>query len=187
MAEDIDAYIAKGKTFMDDAIDHLQHELLKIRTGKAAPAMLNGIMIDYYGSQMPISQVANVATADARTLTIQPWEKSMLNVIERGIFEANLGITPQNDGEIIRLTVPPLTEERRRDLVKQGKALGEEAKVSLRNARHKMMDFVKNEVKDGFPEDAGKRKEAQIEKLVKDFYEKVDKIIANKEVDIMTV
>jgi ribosome recycling factor len=187
MSEDIDIYLKKGKDFMDKAIEHLQHELGKIRTGKASPAMLIGIMVDYYGNATPLSQVANVATADARTLSIQPWEKPMLATIERAIFEANLGLTPMNDGEFIRIGIPPLTEERRIVLVKQAKHLGEEAKVSLRNDRHKMMDFIKTEVKEGYPEDLGKRKEASIDKMVNDYSSKIDTMISLKEVDIMKV
>lgn len=187
MTDDIQDYIQKGKAYMDDAVDHLQKELSKIRAGKASPAMLNGISVDYYGTQTPLSQVANVGTTDARTINIQPWEKSMLPVIEKAIFEANLGITPMNDGENIRLNIPPLTEERRKDLVKSAKALGEEAKVSLRNARHKLMDFIKKEVKDGYPEDAGKKKEDEVQTMIKSFGQKVDDIITAKEADIMTV
>lgn len=187
MSEDIDIYLRKGKDFMDKAIEHLQHELGKIRTGKASPAMLGGIMVDYYGNQTPLNQVASVATADARTLSIQPWEKPMLATIERAIFEANLGLTPMNDGEFIRISIPALTEERRIILVKQAKHLGEEAKVSLRNDRHKMMDFIKAEVKDGYPEDLGKRKEASVDKLVHDYSSTVDTMIGIKEKDIMKV
>jgi ribosome recycling factor len=187
MSEDIDIYLRKGKDFMDKAIDHLQHELGKIRTGKASPAMLGGIMVDYYGNATPLTQVSNVSTADARTLSIQPWEKSMLATIERAIFEANLGLTPMNDGEFIRINIPPLTEERRVILVKQAKHLGEDAKVSLRNDRHKMMDFIKTEVKDGYPEDLGKRKEASVDRMVQEYSNKVDTMIAMKEKDIMKV
>lgn len=187
MIEEINEYIEQGNMHMDESIDHLRKELVKIRAGKASPSMLNGILVDYYGSQTPLSQVANVGTTDSRTINVQPWEKSMLPVIERAIFEANLGITPQNDGENIRLNVPALTEERRRDLVKQSKALGEEAKISVRNARHKLMDFMKKKVKDGFPEDSGKRKEDEIQKMVNAHSDSIDQLIAAKEKDIMTV
>ncbi len=187
MSEDIDIYLNKGKDYMDQAIEHLQHELGKIRTGKASPAMVSGIMVDYYGNTTPLTQVANVATADARTLSIQPWEKSMLATIERAIFEANLGLTPMNDGEFIRINIPALTEERRIVLVKQAKHLGEEAKVSLRNDRHKMMDFIKAEVKEGYPEDLGKREESNIDKMVHDYSSKIDTMIGLKEKDIMKV
>jgi ribosome recycling factor len=187
MSEDINNYMKKGKDFMDKAIKHLHDELIKIRTGKASPAMLSGLMVEYYGNQTPLNQVSNVTASDARTLTIQPWEKSMLRPIEQAIFAANLGLTPVNDGDLIRINIPALTEERRKDLVKQAKALGEETKVSLRNARHKLMDFIKNEVKEGYPEDLGKRKEGEVEKLMQQFYDKVDEMIEAKEKDIMTV
>jgi ribosome recycling factor len=187
MSQDIDQFLSTSKHYMDDAIEHLSKELIKIRTGKASTSMLGGIMVDYYGNATPLNQVANVSTADARTLSIQPWEKKMLPVIERSIFEANLGMTPQNDGEFIRINIPALTEERRKELVKQAKGLAEEAKISLRNARHKMMDFIKNEVKNGYPEDLGKRKEAHVDKIVHEYSEHVDRIIEAKEKDIMTV
>lgn len=187
MREDINSYMRKGKDNMEASIDHLSKELVKIRTGKASPAMLSGLLVEYYGHPTPLSQVANVGAADSKTLVIQPWEKSMLGVIEQAIFAANIGLTPMNDGEIIRINIPALTEERRKDLVKQAKQLGEEAKVSLRSARHKMMDFIRNEVKEGYPEDAGKRKEAEVEKLVHEYSDRVDKMIEIKEKDIMTV
>lgn len=187
MAETIDSTIEQGSIQMDLAIDHLKKELSKIRTGKASTGMLEGLNVDYYGSSTPLHQVANVGIADARTLTIQPWEKSMLAKIEQTIFAANLGITPMNDGEIIRITIPPLTEERRRDLVKQAKGMGEEARVALRHARHKIIDFIKKEIKDGFPEDIGKRKEAEVDKLLHNHSESIDHLIAAKEKDIMTV
>jgi ribosome recycling factor len=187
MDQDIDKYMKEGVEFMDKAIDHLNHELVKIRAGKASPAMLNGIMVDYYGNTTPINQVSNIGTADSKTLSIQPWEKSMLGTIEKAIFSANIGLTPMNDGEFIRITVPALTEERRIDLVKQSKVLGEEAKVSLRNARHKLMDFIKKEVKNGYPEDLGKRKESNVEDLIKEYSSKVEKMIEAKEHDIMKI
>lgn len=179
--------IELAKEAMEDSIEHLKKELIKIRTGKAAPAMLNGIRVPYYGNLTPLNQVANVSTSDARTLVIQPWEKSMLGPIEKAIFEANLGLTPQNDGELIRINIPPLTEERRKDLVKNAKALGEDAKVSVRNARHKGMDQIKKAVKDGYPEDAGKRMEDRVQKLTDEYTKKVDELIEAKEKDIMTV
>lgn len=187
MIEEINEYIEQGNFHMDESIDHLRKELVKIRAGKASPAILNGILVDYYGTQTPLNQVANVGTTDSRTINVQPWEKSMLSVIERAIFEANLGITPQNDGENIRLNIPALTEERRRELVKQCKALGEEAKISVRNSRHKLMDFMKKKVKEGFPEDSGKRKEDEIQKMVDVHSASIDDLIHAKEKDIMTV
>ncbi len=185
--ETIESILSKGKEEMEDTIQHLHDELLKIRAGKASPSMLSGIKVSYYDSLTPLSQVANISTPDGRTLSIQPWEKSLLGDIERAIFEANLGLTPMNDGEFIRISIPPLTEERRKSLSKQSRSYGEEAKVSLRNSRHKMMEFIKKEVKEGYPEDAGKRKEDEVQSLTKDYGKKVDDIVAAKEKDIMTV
>ena len=187
MQEDINVILKEGKDMMEGALTHLHDELIKIRTGKASPAMLGGIMVEYYGTPTPLNQVANVNTADARTLSIQPWEKSMLAPIEQAIFAANLGLTPMNDGEFIRINIPPLTEERRRDLVKQAKHLGEEGKVSLRNTRHKLINAIKEEVKDGYPEDLGKRREGEVDQWVHDYYDKIDKLIDAKETDIMKV
>ena len=172
---------------MAHALDHLHKELRKIRTGKASPAIVADLLVEYYGSPSPMSQVANVGTSDSRTITIQPWEKGMLSSIEQAIFAANLGFTPMNDGEIVRINVPPLTEERRIQLVKQAKHFGEEAKISLRSSRHKALDGVKKAVKDGFPEDAGKRKEEVIDKMLHDFSTKIEKMVESKEGDIMTV
>ena len=187
MAETIDSTIENGKQLFEKALDHLKDELQKLRAGKAAPTMLNGIMVEYYGNPTIITQVANITAIDSRTLAITPWEKKMLGPIERAIFEANMGITPMNDGESVKITIPPVTEDRRRDLVKQGKSLSEDAKVSIRSVRHKMIDFIKKEVKDGYPEDAGKRKETEVENLVKEYVAKVDTLMAAKEKDIMKV
>lgn len=185
--ETIESTITQGTADMEKTLSHLQSELVKIRAGKASPAMLSGIMVSYYGNPTPLSQVANVNTPDGRTLSIQPWEKSLLGDIEKAIFEANLGLTPMNDGEFIRISIPPLTEDRRKQLVKQSKGLGEDAKVSLRNVRHKVMDFIKKEVKDGYPEDAGKRKEDEVQGLINKYTKSIDDVIAAKEKDIMTV
>lgn len=185
--ETIESTLSSGKAEMEKTVGHLLDELNKVRAGKASPSMLNGIMVDYYGTPTMLSQVANIGTPDGRTLSIQPWEKKILGDIERAIYEANLGLTPMNDGEFIRLNIPPLTEERRKQLVKQTKALAEDAKVSLRNSRHKMMEFVKKEVKEGYPEDAGKKKEDEVQNMTNSFGKKVDEIIASKEKDIMTV
>lgn len=187
MIEEINDYFEKAKNYMDDAIEHLNSELSKIRTGKASTAILKDILVEYYGSPTPLAQVANVSTMDAKTLAIQPWEKTMLGPIEKSIFEANLGLTPMNDGEMIRISIPPLTEERRKEMVKRVKQAGEDGKISLRNARQKMMSLVKDKVKDGFPEDAGKRKEDEIQNMVNDYGDKINKIVAAKEKDIMTV
>lgn len=172
---------------MNASVEHLKFELTKIRTGKASTSLLIDIAVNYYGSMTPVSQVASVSTADARTIVIQPWEKSMLRPIENAIFEANLGITPMNDGEVIRLTIPPLTEERRRDLVKQAKHLGEEAKVGVRSVRHKALEAIKKAVKDGYPEDAGKDKEEAVQNLVNKFVKSIDHLIEVKEKDVMHV
>lgn len=185
--DELNEHYEEAQLLMDSAIEHLNNELSKIRTGKASTAMLKGIMVEYYGTPTPLNQVANVATADSKTLTIQPWEKSMLAPIEQAIFAQNLGLTPQNDGEIIRINIPPLTEERRKSLVKQAKSDGEDAKVGIRQARHKIMDYIKKAVKDGYPEDAGKRKEEEVEKMVKQFGEQIDGIIDAKEKDILTI
>lgn len=184
---ELEAYIKECHARMDDSISHLRDELVKIRAGKANPSMINGLSVDYYGTPTPISQVANISTPDSKTLSIQPWEKSMLGPIEQAIFKANLGLTPMNDGENVRINIPPMTEERRKELVKQSKAEGEKAKVSIRSERQKMMDAIKKEVKDGYPEDAGKRKEEEVQKSVKGFSEKIDALISAKEKDILTV
>lgn len=187
MSEYLEENLLEGAMEMGGAIEHLTYELSKIRAGKASTGMLKDILCDYYGSPTPLSQVANLGVADSKTITIQPWEKPMLSVIERAIFEANLGLTPMNDGEFIRITIPAMTEDRRKILVKQAKALGEDAKVSLRSTRHKMLDAIKKEVKDGYPEDAGKRKESEVQDKINEFNKKVDDLIDLKEKDIMTV
>lgn len=187
MHEQILEHIEEGKMAMDEAIEHLERELNKIRAGKASPSMLNGIMVEYYGSPTALNQVANVGTTDSRTLTISPWEKSTIGAIEQAIFAANLGLTPQNNGETIIINIPPLTEERRKEMVKKAKGLGEDAKVSMRSSRHKMMDFIKKSVKDGYPEDAGKRQEDAVQKVVESYADKVNAVISNKESDIMTI
>ncbi len=187
MESEIINIFQEGKKFMEDAIDHLHNELRKIRAGKANTAMFDGLFVEAYGSPMPIKQVANIATADSRTILIQPWDKSMLSNVEQAIFAANLGITPMNDGEVIRITIPPLTQDRRKDLVKQAKKVGEEAKVSLRRARHKMLDVIKKAVKDGLSEDIGKDRDSEVEQMIKSFSTKVDDLITAKEKDILTV
>ena len=187
MHEEILDYIGKRKKYMDDSIAHLEAELIKIRAGKASPTMLNGIFVDYYGSNTPLSQVANIIVSDSKTLSIQPWEKTMIPVIEQAIFAANIGLTPQNNGEMVIINIPALTEERRKAMVKQVKALGEDSKVSLRNARHKLMDFIKKSVKDGYSEDQGKRREDEVQKMINEYGEKVNKLVESKEKDIMTI
>ncbi|MBK8956534.1 MAG: ribosome recycling factor [Saprospiraceae bacterium] len=187
MSAELDAAWSKAKEEFEKAMDHLQKELQKVRTGKASTSIFDGILVNYYGSPTPVGQIANISASDARTLTIQPWEKKMINEIEHAIFAANLGLTPQNDGELIRISIPPLTEERRKEYVKQIKHYGEEAKVSIRSTRHKILDTIKKEQKNGLPEDIAKRKEHDIQNQVNDYSSKVDKIIEAKEKEIMTV
>lgn len=185
--EEINLMIDMTREAMDHSIEHLQKELSKVRTGKASPNMIADILVEYYGAPTPMSQVANIAAADARTLTIQPWEKSMLRHIENAIFEANIGVTPQNDGEIVRLSFPPLTEERRREMVKKAKQLGEDSKVGVRSARRDAMEEIKKAVKNGYPEDAGKGKEAMIQDLTNKYIDKIDALLVAKEKEIMSV
>lgn len=176
-----------AQSMMEKAISHLESELAKIRAGKANPAMLEGIQVDYYGTNTPLNQVANVNTPDARSIVIQPWEKSMLTPIEKAIQAANLGFNPQNDGLLIRIIVPPLTEDRRKELVKRAKAEGEHAKVTIRNLRRDAIENVKKEVKNGLPEDAQKDAETKIQQLTDNHITKVDKHLDTKEKEIMTV
>ncbi len=183
----IDLVYSDGKDSMRKALDHLDNELLKVRTGKANPSIVSGLKIDYYGSLTPVNQIASVTASDSRTVVIQPWEKSSIAQIERAIFEANLGITPQNDGEVIRLSIPPLTEERRKELVKFSKSLGEDCKVSIRNFRREMIDTVKKAVKEGFPEDLGKKYEDKAQSLTDEFIGKTDSVIDVKEKELMQI
>jgi ribosome recycling factor len=187
MAEDIASVISMADEHMKKAITHLETELTKIRAGKANPQMLDGIVVDYYGSPMPINQVANISVMDARTLTIQPWEKNMLQPIERSIINANIGVTPQNDGAIIRLFLPPLTEERRRDLVKKCQAEGEHSKVAIRNIRRDAIEQIKKLQKNGLSEDAAKDAEANVQQVTDKFITGVEKHLAAKEKEIMSV
>ncbi len=185
--EEIDMIMEEAKEMMDHSIDHLSKELVKVRTGKASTTMVKDILVPYYGSPTPMSQVANITTSDSRTLVIKPWEANIIPAIEKAIMEANIGITPQNDGEVIRLTIPMLTEDRRKDLVKQAKALGEDTKVGVRSARRQAMDDIKNAIKAGYPEDMGKRREEEIQKMTDNHVKRVDEMIEAKEKDIMTV
>lgn len=187
MTEELEMMMDEAKESMDKSIEHLQNQLMKIRAGKANASMLHGVMVEAYGVQSPINQVANISTPDARTLSIQPFDKTILPDIEKGIMQSNIGLTPQNDGEFIRLNIPPLTEERRKDLAKQTKGEGEDAKISLRAARKDAMDFIKDLQKDGLSEDMAKTAEDNVQKVVNDYSAKVDAILAAKEVEIMTV
>lgn len=179
--------ISKGKEKMNKAIAHLEEELRNFRAGKANPAIFNNVMVDYYGSPTPVPQVASITVPDAKTILIQPWEKKMISNIEKAIFDANIGYTPVNNGEQIRINIPPLTEERRRELVKKAKAEGENAKLSVRSARRDVVDAHKKFQKDGLPEDVCKDAEANIQKETDLFNKKIDEIIAAKEKEIMTV
>ena len=170
---------------MQKAITHLEVELNKIRAGKASPAMLDGVMVDYYGAMTPLSQVASINTPEARTLVIQPWEKSLIKNIEKAIIDSNLGLAPSNDGIMIRISVPPQSEDRRKDLVKRAKAEGEHAKVGIRNLRRDANDNIKKLQKAGLPEDLAKDGEAKSQKITDDYITKVDKHLDAKEKDIM--
>ncbi|MFM2206467.1 MAG: hypothetical protein RL213_442 [Bacteroidota bacterium] len=174
------------KSQMQKTIDHLEAELAKIRAGRANPAMLEGIHADYYGTNTPLNQVANISTTDAKTLVIQPWEKSMLVPIEKAIMLANLGFTPVNDGTVIRINLPPLTEERRKDLVKKAKAEGEHGKVGVRTLRREANEAIKKESKT-IPEDVAKDLEGKIQQLTDQFIALVDKHVDAKEKEIMTI
>jgi ribosome recycling factor len=187
MTEDIAAIIAGTEDQMKKAINHLEAELVKIRAGKANPQMLDGIVVDYYGSPMPINQIANISVMDARTLSIQPWEKNMLQPIERAIIAANIGINPQNDGSFIRLFLPPLTEERRRELVKKCQAEGEHSKVAIRNIRRDSIEGIKKLQKNGLSEDVAKDAEADIQQVTDKYISAVEKHLTSKEKEIMSV
>jgi ribosome recycling factor len=173
---------------MQSAVDFLEEDLKNYRVGKASPAILNPVMVDYYGTATPVSQVASITTPDAKTIAIQPWERSMIAKIEKAILDANVGLTPSNNGEIIRCMVPALTEERRKELIKKAKAQGETTKVTIRNARRDGIDLLKKAQKnDGLSEDGEKEGEEELQKITDKWVKKVDEIIAAKEKDILTV
>ncbi len=180
-------HIQNAEDSMMLAVEYLEDTLSRIRAGKASARLLDGIRVDYYGSQAPISNVANVSVPDARTIAITPWEKSMFKEIEKAIINSELGITPENNGEVIRLSIPPLTEDRRKMLVKQCKGEAENAKVSVRNARREIIDALKKEVKNGMSEDVAKDGEAQVQKVHDKYIKKIDDIYAEKEKEILTV
>ncbi len=187
MIEDLNMIYAELKSANDKSISHLEFDLSKIRAGKASPAMLQSVMVDYYGSPTPLQQVANVNTIDARTITIQPWEKSMLDNIAKGIINSNLGFAPQSNGESLIISVPALTEERRRELAKQAKASGEHAKVGIRNNRKDAMDMIKTLKDDGLSEDMQKDAEAEVQNITNRYSNTVDDILTKKENEIMTI
>lgn len=187
MQEEVQLILEDCEERMDAAIQHLEKELLHIRAGKASTAMLDSVLVEYYGSMTPLNQVSNVSTPDARTIAIQPWEKGLIPVIEKAILTANLGFNPDNNGEIIRINIPALTEERRKSLVKQVSSEGENAKVSIRTARKDANDMLKKLLKDGLSEDMEKDAEADVQKLTDNFSKKVDTLVESKEKDIMTI
>ncbi len=187
MNEEIQFILDGAKESMDNAMTHLDSQLQKIRAGKASPMMLNKVVVEYYGALTPIGQVANVNAIDGRTLSVQPFEKSLLDEICKGISHANLGLNPQNNGESILINIPALTEERRRDLSKQAKAEGEDAKVVTRNARKDANDEIKKLKNDGLSEDQAKDAENEVQKVIDTYTAKIDALIAAKEKDIMTV
>ncbi|MBD5261959.1 MAG: ribosome recycling factor [Bacteroides sp.] len=184
---EVKEYLDNAQESMELAADYLEETLARIRAGKASAKLLDGIRVDYYGSMAPISNVANVSVPDARTIAITPWEKGMFRVIEKAIIDSDLGVTPENNGEVIRLSIPPLTEDRRKQLVKQCKAEAENAKVSVRNARREAIDGLKKEIKQGLSEDMEKDAEAKVQKLHDKYLKQIDDIFAAKEKEILTV
>jgi ribosome recycling factor len=187
MTDDCILCLEEARESMEQAIAHLEREFHKIRAGKASPDMLDGIKIEYYGTTSPLNQVANISTPDPKQIIVQPWDKSLLDTIDKAILAANLGFNPMNNGEVLRIIVPALTEERRRDLVKQAKAGGEQTKISIRNIRRTANEQAKKLKNDGTPEDDIKKLEDEIQELTNDFVSKVDALLDAKEKDIMTV
>jgi len=187
MSEELELIKMDTESTMNKAINHLEAELIKIRAGKANPNMLDGIVADYYGSPTPLSQIANISVLDARTISVQPWEKNMLQPIERAIIASNIGINPQNDGNYIRLFLPPLTEERRKELVKRCYSEGENGKVSIRNIRRDAIEQIKKLQKEGVSEDAAKESEAEVQDQTNRFIALIEKYLEAKEKEIMVV
>ena len=187
MQEEVELILDDAREQMLKNIEHLDRELGKIRAGKANPRVLDGVMVDYFGTMTPLAQVANINTPDARTIAVRPWEKNMIAPIEKAIMAANLGLNPDNNGEIIRILIPPLTEERRRDLVKQVKKVCEESRIAIRNMRRDANEELKKLKKDGLAEDAEKDAENETQKLHDTMMKKIDELLALKEKDIMTV
>jgi ribosome recycling factor len=187
MNEEVELITDETNDRMEKALEHLEHELARLRAGRSNPALLDGITVDYYGVNSPLSQVSNINTPDAKTILVQPWEKHMLGIIEKAIMAANIGLTPVNNGEVIRMNIPPLTEERRHQLVKQVRNEGETAKISIRNARKWANDELKQLLKDGLPEDIEKEAVDKVQEMTHSYNTKVDKVLALKEKDVMTV
>ncbi|KVV13195.1 ribosome recycling factor [Flavobacterium sp. TMP13] len=187
MNEEINFILESTQESMSDSVAHLEKAFLNIRAGKASPAMLGSVFVDYYGSATPLSQVAKISVPDARTITLQPFEKNMLHTIEKAIMIANLGFNPMNNGDVVIISVPPLTEERRRDLAKQAKVEAEDAKISIRNARKDANSDIKKLEKDGTSEDACKGAEEEVQTLTNSFIKKIDEVLVLKEAEIMKV
>lgn len=187
MSDALNKILSGTEESMRKAINHLEAELIKVRAGKANPNMLDGIVVDYYGNPTPISQVGNISVLDARTLSIQPWEKNMLQPIEKAIMASNIGITPQNDGMNIRLFLPPLTEERRKELVKRANGEGEHSRVAVRSIRRDAIESIKKLQKDGLSEDAGKDAEKEVQAATDKYISLIDKHLAQKEKEIMAI
>jgi ribosome recycling factor len=187
MNEDVELILEETKDRMQHALVHLEHELARLRAGRSNPALLDGVTVDYYGVNSPLSQVSNINTPDPKTILIQPWEKTMLGTIEKAIMAANIGLVPVNNGEVIRINIPPLTEERRHQLVKQVRNEGETAKISVRNARKWANDELKQLLRDGLPEDLEKEAVESVQEFTNQYNEKIDKVMAQKEKDVMTV
>ena len=184
---DTQSILNEASSRMQKAVDHLDEELLNIRAGKASVNVLNGVMVEYYGSQVPVSGAASVTVPDAKTILIQPWDKNLIRVIEKAILDSNIGLTPSNNGEQIRLTMPPLTEERRKELVKRARGEAETARVSLRNARRDAIEAFKKAQKEGMPEDEAKDGGERAQKMLDKYSKKLDEVLAAKEKEIMTV
>jgi ribosome recycling factor len=187
MSQDVSKILKDAEVSMDKAIEHLKGELAKVRAGKANPQMLEGVYVDYYGTPTPLAQVGAINTPDPRTLVIQPWEKNMLQPIEKAIINSNLGLNPQNDGNVIRLSIPVLTEERRKQLVKMSKQEAEHSRVAIRSIRKETNEAIRKEIKNGLPEDEGKRAEDKVQQLTDKHIAKVEETLQQKEKEIMTV
>jgi ribosome recycling factor len=187
MDDDIQNVIKQAKSKMEKAIIHFSENLARIRAGKANPKILDGVIVDYYGVQTPLNQLSNIGTPDAKTITVQPWDKNVIDKVEKAILDSNLGLNPANQGDIIRINIPPLTEERRKQLVKQVHGEAENSRVSIRNSRREAKDNLKKLKNEGKPEDATKMGEEEIQKLTDEFVEKVEEVLDEKEKEIMTV
>jgi ribosome recycling factor len=187
MTEELQIIYDEFKSSNAKSIEHLEYELQKVRAGKASPAMLQSVMVEYYGTPTPLAQVANVSTLDARTITVQPWERTILNDVVKAIINSNLGFAPQNNGETILINVPPLTEERRKEMVKKARAEAEHAKVGVRNNRKDALDMIKSLKNDGLSEDMVKDAEAEVQNITNSYIKKIDDIVDIKEKDIMTI